>query len=109
MKNVLACLAAAFLTILVTGAPATANDSCNADALACRVEANTPFRLAAEMPAQPRISRAEPRISRAATSSCTGKTGVALQRCKCEARGEPGFPCRFVPAHPPVPASCLCR
>ena len=104
MRSMLACLVAAFVAMLLIGAPAIATDACNGGPAACRIQADAPFKLAAEMPAQPRMSR-----KGTASPKCTGKFGVALQRCKCEAKGEPGFPCHFVPAHPPVPASCACR
>jgi hypothetical protein len=106
MRSIFAFVVAALVTILLTGAPAATKDLCNGGQPACQVQADTPFKLAAEIPAPPKMSRPG---SASKMATCSGKTGVALQRCRCEARGEPGFPCHFVPAHPPVGASCACR
>jgi hypothetical protein len=103
MRSIKACLVAAFAAILLVGSPAAANDACNAGQPMCRVQADTPIRLAADLSVKP------PGSARLAASECRGKFGVELRKCKCEAKGEPGFPCRFVPAHPPVRESCLCQ
>jgi hypothetical protein len=103
MRSIKSCLVAAFAAILLIGSPAAASDACNAGQSMCRVQADTPIRLAADYTATPRAS------AKLASSECRGKFGVALRKCKCEAKGEPGFPCRFVPAHPPIRESCLCQ
>jgi hypothetical protein len=107
MRSILAFVVAAFVTILLAGAPAATKDLCNGGQPACQLQADTPFKMAAEMPTPPKASR--PAGAAKMSSVCSGKTGVALQRCKCEAKGESGKPCHFIPAHPPVGASCACR
>jgi hypothetical protein len=98
MRSIKACLVAAFAAILLIGSPAAANDACNAGQPMCRVQADTPIRLAADLSVKPPAA--------ARLNQCRGLSGVALSKCKCEASGEPGFPCHFRPA--PRPA-CLCE
>jgi hypothetical protein len=110
MRSIKACLAAAFAAILLIGspaAPAAANDACNAGPSMCQGQTDTPFRLAADYAVTPRASAKS--ISSSSSSECRGKFGVALRKCQCEAGGKPGFPCRFMPAHPPVGESCSCQ
>jgi hypothetical protein len=103
MRSIKACLVAAFAAILLIGSPAVANDVCNTGQPMCRVQADTPMRLAAELPVKP------PGSARIIPSECRGMFGVDLRKCKCEAGGKPGFPCHFMAAHPPVGESCNCE
>lgn len=103
MRSIQACLAAAFAAILLIGSPAAASDACNAGQSMCRVQADTPIRLAADYSATPRAA------AKSSPSECRGKFGVELRKCKCEAGGKPGFPCQFLPAHFPVAESCSCQ
>ncbi|MEA2951456.1 MAG: hypothetical protein QOJ96_976 [Alphaproteobacteria bacterium] len=81
MRSINACLVAFLAAILSIGSPAAASNACNAGQSMCRVEADSPVRLAANHSA----------------------------KCKCETGGRPGFPCRFLPAHFPVGESGNCR
>lgn len=99
MRSLKACLVAAFAAILLIGSPAAANDACNAGQPMCRIQADTPIRLAADFSAKPRGSAG-------ISARCSGLSGMALSKCKCEAKGESGFPCHFRPGLRPA---CLCE
>src|SRR3954453_21755671 len=57
MRSILAFVVAAFVTILLAGAPAATKDLCNGGQPACQLQADTPFKMAAEMPTPPKASR----------------------------------------------------
>ena len=103
MRSIKACLVAAFAAILLIGSPVTASDACNDGQPICQVQADTPFKLAADYSAKPRAS------AKSMSSECRGLSGVTKRKCQCEAGGKPGFPCHFMPAHFPVGESCSCQ
>jgi hypothetical protein len=104
MRSITALLVAAFASMLLISAPATAaSDACNATQSMCSVPADTPIRLAADYSVTPKSG------AKVASSQCRGKFGVELRKCKCEAKGESGLPCRFTAAHFPVPEQCSCQ
>jgi hypothetical protein len=100
--SIKALLVAAFAATLLICSPAlAADDSCNATQSMCAVQTNTPMRLAADYAVKPGNA--------AKLAQCTGMSGVAQKKCKCEAQGEPGFPCHFRPGSGSAPSRCLCE
>lgn len=99
MRSIKACLLAVFASILLIGSPAFAKDVCNTGQPSCQLQADTSFKLAADYAVKPK--------ARAGFSAkCSGMSGTELSKCRCEAKGENGFPCHFRPGPPP---RCLCE
>jgi hypothetical protein len=99
MRSIKACLLAVFAAILLIGSPAAATDVCDTGQPMCRVQAEPSFKLAADYSVKPKGPAG-------LSAKCGGLSGTDLAKCKCEAKGEPGFPCHFRAGPPP---RCLCR
>jgi hypothetical protein len=101
MRSIKACLVAAFAAILLIGSPAAADDICNPGQSMCRVQADKPIRLAADLSVRPLSS------ARIIPAACRGEQGVKLRRCICEKGCELGSVCHFIAAASPSHESCV--
>ena len=108
MKQLAVYIATALISMLIVTA-ASAGDSCRTSQAQTQAQAMCPadgaFRLAADMPAQP---RSHMKSTTNSSPACAGMQGQQKLACECQQQQTGGFPCQLKQG-PHHEMRCVCQ